>query len=123
MREITLAIQQQPMDASVRSAWMASYTERIEDRAQRQQAEALLGQMPFPETAPYVSDVRIGREGAIWLAAADLDPTRIETTWIRIDDEGRATDRVRVPVSLRPQVVDDARFTGIWTDSLGVQSV
>ncbi len=123
MSEITLAVEQRPMDASARDAWMASYTDRIEDRPQRQQAEALLGQMPFPETAPYVSDVRVGEDGAIWLAAADLDLARTETTWIRIDDEGRATGWVRVPASLRPHAIGDAQLIGIWTDSLGVQSV
>jgi hypothetical protein len=123
MREITLAMEQRPMHPSARGAWIASYTSRIEDRSQRQQAEALLGQVPFPETTPYVSDVRVDQGGAIWLAVADLDPDRTSDRWIRIDDDGRATDRVRIPLSLRPQVIDDTQVIGIWTDSLGVQSV
>ncbi len=122
VREIALALEPRPMDPRVRGAWMASFTDRIEDRAQRLQAEAMLADVPFPDIEPQIERIYVGRDGALWISPVDLtEPSPV--TWIRLDPEGRAVERVSLPRDLRPQVIDSTQVVGIRRDSLGVHSV
>lgn len=122
-QDFTLEFQKRPMHPSVREQWIASYTDPIPERDQRRQAEALLRQVPFPESVPYLDKVSVGRDGSVWFAVPN--PTQADgvVTWVRIGLDGRPTERVKLPDGLRLEVIDDQQVVGIWRDSLGVQSV
>jgi len=61
--------------------------------------------------------------GRIWLRNVVWPGSETESGWTVLDDGGIPLARIRLPVALRPRVIQGHRIVGIWTDSLSVQSV
>jgi hypothetical protein len=82
-----------------------------------------LERMPFPDRAPFFDDFVVDSMGRIWLRNVVLPGSETESGWTVLDDGGIPLARIRLPVALRPRVIEGHRIVGIWTDSLSVQSV
>jgi hypothetical protein len=82
-----------------------------------------LERMPFPNRAPFFDDFVLDSMGRIWLRNVVLPGSETESGWTVLDDGGIPLARIRLPVALRPRVIQGHRIVGIWTDSLSVQSV
>jgi len=109
----------------LRDLWIRDRLERIEDRAARRQASEWLQDVPFPQHLPFFTELLIDHAGNVWITR-DLPIegfVRDDPDWVSIAPEGNIVHVLSMPRAFRPTDITPHRVLGIWTDSLGVQSV
>jgi hypothetical protein len=74
-----------------------------------------------PAFQPGVTQLRIAKDGGIWLAGAPEGSGRTE--WLALDRDGRPLGRVRLPSNVNPLVIDPPFLWGSETDELDVPYV
>jgi len=78
--------------------------------------------MPIPEVVPSFDRLIGDLVGWIWARAFHWDPA-VPKEWIGFDDTGQIRTILRVPANLVVGWFDHRHLVGVWTDSLGVESV
>ena len=123
VQALQLSHDREPLPVHVQDDWIESRTRGIEDRSQRAYFQRWLAQLPFPEHLPYLSDLHADGDGRFWLRTATLPNEALGSQWIIVDAEGVPTAAIELPSALRILELRGRHLLGLWTDSLGVQTV
>jgi hypothetical protein len=75
-----------------------------------------------PEWRPTVSDLRIGRDGSLWVAEWRGDPEE-PARWLVFAPDGRARAVAEIPRDLRPMEFGEDGLLAVRTDSMDVPFV
>jgi len=88
----------------------------------RQTTQAMLDNLPFPESMPSFSEILVDVEGNLWVKdyqAWRTDPPR----WFVFDPTGRLLGELSMPVGFQVHQVGSDYVLGHRTDDLGVEYV
>lgn len=77
----------------------------------------------FAEQAPAAVDVLCGADGSVWTQAfqANESPLGMGRLWLRMVDQ--EWEEVLLPPGFQPLMVDQAAVVGVYSDTVGVQSL
>lgn len=84
--------------------------------------EATYSDFPLPEFRPAFSDIRISREGEIWLAEYEFEADSV-STWLVLAPQGMLLGRVALPPGFQIHEIGEDYLLGVWKDELGVPFV
>jgi len=122
-RLILLARDPVPIPSGVRNAWLEQRTSRASDPSMAQELRRWLEQIPFPEHLPHFEALKVAPDGHIWLQDVSLPGHEEPRRWMVLSMEGEVVAQVMVPANLRVEQITSDEILGVWTDSLGVQTV
>ena len=122
-RRILLARDPVPIPSGVRSAWLEQRISRASDPSMAQELLSWLEQIPFPDHLPHFEAIKVAPDGHIWLQDMGLPEHQEFRGWLVVSIEGEVIAQLMVPSGLRVEQITPDEILGIWTDSLGVQTV
>ena len=112
-----------PIEAEEVSRIRASKLEGANDSPEiRRRVEATFSDFPLPELRPAFSDIRVSREGEVWLAEYEYEADSV-STWVVLDVQGTLLGRVEVPPGFQIHEIGEDYLLGVWKDELGVPFV
>lgn len=123
VRTIVLPGTPPPLEEHTARSWIETRTEGIAKAADRRSERRWLEQLPFPERFPYMQGLKVDWEGRLWLRSVRRPGESGPAVWTVLDTHGTRLARVETPSRLGIQEIHQDRVVGIWTDSLGVQTV
>jgi hypothetical protein len=88
----------------------------------RQMTQAMLDNLPFPETMPSFSKIIVDAEGNLWAMdyrAWSTDPS----LWFILDRSGRLLGELSMPVGFEVHQIGSDYVLGRRTDDVGVEHV
>lgn len=120
-----VALQATPVSVTrgFQDAWIMDRIQGITDREARARYRSWLSQIPFPEHLPFFDEMAIARDGWIWIRQASVPGLAMHALWTVLSADGAPMAEIELPLQLQIQEIHADRIVGIWTDSLGVQTV
>lgn len=112
-----------PVSTDVREAWIEVRVGGIEQAAARRAQRRRLERVPFPGHLPSFEDLEVGPTGRLWVRELTLPGRGGPSRWTILDADGTPVARIKVPAELRLLEINEDRLLGLWTDSLGSQTV
>jgi hypothetical protein len=89
---------------------------------ERQTMLVQLGNVPFPERKAAHAELKIDREGNLWLSEVQPRPL-LAREWTVLSREGHFLGTVRIPDGFRVLDIGSERVLGVWTDDFDVPYV
>lgn len=104
------------------AAYKQEQLERARDENWRREQEALLAEIPFPETMPAYSRLLVDEEGHLWVEDYRR-PGDEEPRWSVFDPNGRLLGTVPMPPKFGPVQIGGDFVLGRWVDDFEVEHV
>ncbi|MEX0894017.1 MAG: hypothetical protein WEB88_17745 [Gemmatimonadota bacterium] len=112
----------QPVDATDVDSIRARYISGVPPSLLEQEILPRLDAVPFPDTKPVLSALRVDTAGHLWLRPY-AQPEEGSVRWWVFDPDGAFAGVAETPAGLTVHAIDTAAVLGVWRDEMDVEYV
>lgn len=123
VREFVIANTPALLTGDIIESWLDERTRPVRDPSSRRAYRDWLKRLPFPERLPHFDDLKVDASGRLWLRSVRQPRGDDSQTWTILNPGGTPVAKIDLPKQLQLEEIHEDRILGVWTDSLGVETV